>query len=65
MLMGWLEVESITGEATTSCLITAFNWWFRRLGIPQDLSCNGEQTSPDVSPEASLLPDMSNTLHLF
>lgn len=44
-LKGWLEVEHISGEASSSRLITAFCRWFRRLGIPE--------TSPVMSHKAS------------
>lgn len=40
-LTGWLEVEHIPGEATSSRLITLFRRWFRRFGISEELSCDG------------------------
>ncbi|XP_045101329.1 uncharacterized protein LOC123498232 [Portunus trituberculatus] len=40
-LTGWLEVEHLSGEATSSRLITLFRRWFTRFGIPEELSCDG------------------------
>ncbi|XP_037801941.1 uncharacterized protein LOC119596682 [Penaeus monodon] len=40
-MTGWMEVEHISEEAFISCLIIAFCQWFRRLGIPEELSCDG------------------------
>ena len=40
-LSGWLEVEHIPGEATSTRLITSFRRWFTRFGIPMELSCDG------------------------
>ncbi|XP_063852409.1 uncharacterized protein K02A2.6-like [Scylla paramamosain] len=40
-LTGWLEVEHLSGEATSSRLITLFRRWFTRFGIPEEFSCDG------------------------
>ena len=40
-LSGWLEVEHLSGDATSARLITVFRRWFRRFGIPEELSCDG------------------------
>ncbi|KAG0710423.1 hypothetical protein GWK47_022830 [Chionoecetes opilio] len=40
-LSGWLEVEHLSGDATSACLITVFRRWFKRFGIPEELSCDG------------------------
>lgn len=34
-------MDRISGKATNSRLITAFRRWFRRLGIPEELPCDG------------------------
>ncbi|KAG0726007.1 Transposon Ty3-I Gag-Pol polyprotein [Chionoecetes opilio] len=40
-LSGWLEVEHLSGDATSARLITVFRRWFKRFGIPEELSCDG------------------------
>ena len=40
-LLGWLEMEHLSGDATSARLITVFRRWFRRFGIPEELSCDG------------------------
>jgi len=40
-LTGWLEVEHLPSGSTTIKLISAFRRWFRRFGIPEELSCDG------------------------
>ncbi|KAG0711216.1 hypothetical protein GWK47_021092 [Chionoecetes opilio] len=55
-LSGWLEVEHLSGDATSARLITVFRRWFKRFGIPEELSCDGERTSPARNPGASSTP---------
>ena len=40
-LTGWLEVDHLSGGATTSRLLTSFRRWFTKFGIPEELSCDG------------------------
>lgn len=40
-LSGWLEMEHLSGDATSARLITIFRRWFRHFGIPEELSCDG------------------------
>jgi len=40
-LTGWLEVEHLPGDTTSARLIVVFRRWFRRFGIPEELSCDG------------------------
>ncbi|KAG0718517.1 hypothetical protein GWK47_007616 [Chionoecetes opilio] len=55
-LSGWLEVEHLSGDATSARLITVFRRWFKRFGIPEELSCDGKRTSPARNPGASSTP---------
>ena len=40
-LSGWLEVEHLPSDATSTRLSTVFRRWFKRFGIPEELSCDG------------------------
>ncbi|MPC72586.1 hypothetical protein E2C01_066898 [Portunus trituberculatus] len=40
-LTGWLEIEHLPGDTTCAWLIKVFRRWFRRFGIPEELSCDG------------------------
>ncbi|XP_063859146.1 uncharacterized protein LOC135100114 [Scylla paramamosain] len=64
MLTGWLEVEHLSGEATSSRLITLFRRWFTRFGIPEELvtkylntPLHGLDASPAQLPTGKQLRD--------
>ncbi|KAK8389131.1 hypothetical protein O3P69_020840 [Scylla paramamosain] len=63
-LTGWLEVEHLSGEATSSRLITLFRRWFTRFGIPEELvtkylntPLHGLDASPAQLPTGKQLRD--------
>ncbi|KAG0728893.1 hypothetical protein GWK47_031511 [Chionoecetes opilio] len=63
-LSEWLKVEHLSGDATSARLITVFRRWSKRFGIPEELLCDGERTSPARNPGASSTPGVCGTPYL-
>lgn len=61
-LTSWLVVEHVPKSSTSFRLISIFRQWFRRFGIPQVLSCDGDPNL--VSEEARSFSEWCVQLHI-